>query len=385
MKIAEKKYRILLLAPQGVAGGIATWTQYLLKYTDQQLIEYHLINTAKLYDILGKKLSLAGSIWGMRDSIIRFFSMMTHLCKVRPHAVYFTCAPSIGFLVRDVFYMILLRLLRKRYIVHFRGGKLDYFFGRNAIERFFIKRALSGALVLIAITRPVEKQAKKVFGDALVRYLPNMIDDALVEGQPVKQIRPVNDGQPMRLLHVAFMAPEKGVLELLDALGKVKSSFVCKLVGDVAEENRRLIEERIITNRLQGSVSLTGRKSGAELREYFQKADLFVFPSHSEGFPNVILEAMAGGVPILSTDVGNIREMTDARGNTKAAILLNKVNPIDVNELAEKIDTLLKNHKMRMLLSQNGQQRVRQYYTASMVVPQLEQMIVGLLEAKLVK
>ena len=57
-----------------------------------------------------------------------------------------------------------------------------------------------------------------------------------------------------------------------------------------------------------------------------------------------------------------------------------QINPVDVDELAEKTDAPIKDYKMRGQLSRNGQQRVRECYTASKVIPQLEQMITDLLE-----
>jgi len=381
IRITREVCRILLLAPEGMAGGIATWTRHLLKYTDRQIIDYHVINTSKFYDTLGKRLGIRGALCGVRDSIKRLANIISQVYRFRPHAVYFTCAPSIGFIVRDMPYMLLLRLLRKKYIVHFRGGRLNYFFGRNAIERFIVRWALGGALILIAITRAVEDKAKEIFGPDKVCYLPNMIDDELVSIFPEKVIKPAGTNtEPMRVLHVAWQAPEKGSLELVDALGKVQSPFLCDLVGDIAAENRRLIQDRIRLKGLEGKVAITGKKSGDELNDYFKKADLFVFPSHNEGFPNVILEAMASGLPILASDVGNIREMIDAEGVSPAGMLLDRVNPIDVDELAEKIDLLLRNYQLRMDFSRNGRERVRNSYTASKVVPQLEQKIIETIE-----
>jgi glycosyltransferase involved in cell wall biosynthesis len=115
------------------------------------------------------------------------------------------------------------------------------------------------------------------------------------------------EGTP-RLLFVGRVEPSKGITELLDALVALRDSersVEVHLVGWAAElehyrgEAARLGLENVVV--FHGVV-----KDRARLRALYMESDLFVFPTHTEGFPRVLYEALAFGVPILTTFVGGI-------------------------------------------------------------------------------
>jgi glycosyltransferase involved in cell wall biosynthesis len=105
------------------------------------------------------------------------------------------------------------------------------------------------------------------------------------------------------------------------------------IVGEGPE--RAGIEEAVRSAGLQGVVKLAGHEN--DVSGYYEIADVMAIPSLSEGSPNVLLEAMAAGVPVVSTAVGGIPEIV---GNGKHAIL---VPPGDPAAMAGAIDVLLSN------------------------------------------
>jgi glycosyltransferase involved in cell wall biosynthesis len=103
---------------------------------------------------------------------------------------------------------------------------------------------------------------------------------------------------------VSRLAPEKGIPELLaawDRLRSVRGSARLVLVGG------GLLEARLRASRIEG-VHLTGTLHGPELATAYASADLFVFPSTTETFGNVLLEAMASGVACLAMRAGGVTE-----------------------------------------------------------------------------
>ena len=64
-------------------------------------------------------------------------------------------------------------------------------------------------------------------------------------------------------------------------------------------------------------VSFVGKKNKEELYQYYSNADLFILPSESEGMPNVVLEAMAMGLPILMTPCGGSKELITGNGRVE--------------------------------------------------------------------
>jgi len=90
-------------------------------------------------------------------------------------------------------------------------------------------------------------------------------------------------------------------------------------------------------------------------------ADIFVLSSLGEGFPNVLLEAMAAGLPIVATKVGGVPEIVTDRENGFL------VEPRNSPQLAEKILFLLQNEDVRKQFSANNIEKARSYNWANIV------------------
>jgi glycosyltransferase involved in cell wall biosynthesis len=158
------------------------------------------------------------------------------------------------------------------------------------------------------------------------------------------------------VLYVGWMIPGKGVFDLLQAFQKVKANSpqarLC-LVGpsfDRAAQLHAHAQELGIAE----SVDFIGPvDSRATLIELFRSATVFVLPSHAEGFPVALLEAMTLGVPCVASDVGGIPDLLDHGG---AGII---VPPGDPANLAKALNGLLENTLQRKHLSLQAANRAR--------------------------
>jgi glycosyltransferase involved in cell wall biosynthesis len=110
------------------------------------------------------------------------------------------------------------------------------------------------------------------------------------------------------LVSVGRLSPEKGHLDLVEALGLARSrgaALSAVLIGD--GPSRPAVEERVRALGLSDSVCLPGYLPQPE--RFFEDVDLMVLPSHTEGLPNVVLESLAMDVPVLATAVGGTPEI----------------------------------------------------------------------------
>ncbi len=112
------------------------------------------------------------------------------------------------------------------------------------------------------------------------------------------------------LLFIGNLKPAKGCVDLLDAFIAVAASQAelhLVFIGDGAA--RDVLIQRAAQAGLAARVHLVGKVEHDQLPAWFAACDLFCLPSHNEGVPNVVLEAMACGVPVLATRVGGIPEV----------------------------------------------------------------------------
>ena len=150
------------------------------------------------------------------------------------------------------------------------------------------------------------------------------------------------DNRTRVLLCVGRLSREKGHADLVLAFPKMRelageSPLRLVLVGEGPERPR--IEELCRNLNLTDVVTLVGQQN--DVNPFYSIADVFLLPSHSEGCPNVLLEAMAAGVPIVATAVGGIPEVAT---NGRDAILVKKC---DRDGLASATIQLLKDRQLR--------------------------------------
>jgi len=154
------------------------------------------------------------------------------------------------------------------------------------------------------------------------------------------------------VLIVSRLAPGKGLYDLVNAAAivlKIDSSICFIIVGEGIL--RSSLEKRIKELKLERNIFLLGHVNNQiDLVKLYRKASVFVLPSHHEGLPTVLLEAMSCGCPVVSTDVGGIPWVIDQGKN---GILLSPHKPID---LANMIYTLITNPN---ILAEMGKQARR--------------------------
>lgn len=156
-----------------------------------------------------------------------------------------------------------------------------------------------------------------------------------VQHMPVRPFARVSEEQKTRLrrdlglsdgtrvlLCVGRLSLEKGHADLVQALPKIREltnggPLRLVLVGEGPERPR--IEKLCRRLRLTDVVTLAGQQN--DIDPFYSIADLFLLPSHNEGCPNVLLEAMAAGVPVVATAVGGIPEIVT---NERDGILVRK-------------------------------------------------------------
>jgi len=189
-----------------------------------------------------------------------------------------------------------------------------------------------------------------------IDVLHNSIDLSEFSGEPLSPAErrsrrsQLGLGDGPLLLNVARHTRQKGLLGLVTAMdaAPVRASGARLLLVGSGPETP-LIEERVRALGLEPAVRVLGRRS--DVRELMALSDVFVLPSVYEGLPLALLEALAMRLPVVASDLPEIREVTTDRG----AHLVPPGNPA---LLAERIAGLIANPELRSASAAEGRRQV---------------------------
>jgi glycosyltransferase involved in cell wall biosynthesis len=159
-----------------------------------------------------------------------------------------------------------------------------------------------------------------------------------------------NPGYPY-LLYVGNRKPHKNVRRLLEAFAEIDRTGGIKLVMS-GEPDKNLMEQ-INRLRIESAVVFAGMIDDQQLPAYYRGALAVVCPSLYEGFCLPALEAMACGIPVVTS---NITAMPEIAGD--AALL---VNPYDSESIALAMNRVISDNKLRIFLSEKGLERAKQF------------------------
>ncbi|MGH2354191.1 MAG: glycosyltransferase, partial [Chloroflexota bacterium] len=228
--------------------------------------------------------------------------------------------------------LLLREALGVPYLVSLRGGDVPGFMGQemaayHALARPVIRAVWRRSAGLIANSPGLADLARRTWPEAPLTVIPNGVD--VETFCPPNRPRPAS---PLRLLSVGRLVKQKGMGDALAALARSKSAALLRVVGDGPE--RSALEAQARTLGIADRVELAGWATRAELPAHYQWADALILPSREEGMANVVLEALAAGLPAITTAIYGNRDLV-AHGHNGFL-----TRPGDVGALAAAIDQL---------------------------------------------
>ncbi len=213
-----------------------------------------------------------------------------------------------------------------------------------------LRLSLNLSNYLVTGTKSMKEYYHEQFDVPLKKIVvvPNQID--LSRFTPTKR----KNNVPV-VLFVHRISERKGAHNIVPIAKKVlrtkKAQFVIIGEGPYLAE----LQASIRRNNLGKWMKALGKIPNKDVVKYYQKADVFLMPSDEEGFPNVLLEAMATGTPFVASDVGGVRDVVC---RTAQDFVVPKG---EINVFAEKLVRLLSDEKLRAKLSREGLKQVKRY------------------------
>lgn len=211
------------------------------------------------------------------------------------------------------------RMLGIPYVVKLHGSDINVL-AAGGLRRRQVGQALRHAGGVVAVSRALADKSVAIGADpARVLTIYNGVDgERFAPGSRAEaRVRlQLSEASPL-LLFVGNLKRAKGCVDLLEAFPALLARQPqARLIFIGTGACRAELLERAAALGCASRVELRGGVPHAELGDWFRAADLLCLPSHNEGVPNVVLEAMACGTPVVATRVGGIPEVLPAFAGT---------------------------------------------------------------------
>ena len=209
---------------------------------------------------------------------------------------------------------------------------------RTRAARAVAARVLPRAAAVIAVSRPLAEELVRLgVSRARVHVVRNGVDGAVFRARDRAAARRELGvaGDARLVLFVGRLEPQKGIGELLEAFERLSARVpraTLALVGDGVSGSA--VRARV-ARWPSGRALVLGPRSPAEVASWMAACDVMTLPSWAEGMPNVVLEALASGRPVVATGVGGI---PDALADPRSGVV---VPPRDASALASALESAL--------------------------------------------
>ena len=362
----EDKTRVLFVAPgreELLTGGIGKWTCNILGYynsiidsTDIELV--HCVNRKSK-----QTWGVSGFVKRVKTGILNYLPVIKEAKEELKHShfsVAHSCSScSIG-LFRDLIITHLAHKYGAKSVVHFHCGSIPYIMQSSGWQRKLLERLLHKVdWAIVMDGKSYEVLQNK--GYTNVKYVPNPLS---LETQKLIDEYGSVPRVPGKIVFVGQVLRTKGVMELADACRDIPNVQV-EYVGHLPEsEFAEALKEKTSTDKF----IFRGAIPYPDVIQGMLSASIFVLPTYTEGFPNVIIESMACGCPIITCPVGAIPEMLNTESDEPCGICVPSQN---VEKLREAIEYVLEHPSEAATMGERARQRVYAEYSVDKIWKEL--------------
>jgi glycosyltransferase involved in cell wall biosynthesis len=272
------------------------------------------------------------------DGVLLFLSALLCVWRLRRRFDFDLIDAHFGY--PDGFAAVLLgKLFRRPVVITLRGT--EPLVARDPRRRRALEHALTRADALVAVAHPLARDARSL-GARDCEVIANGVDTARFRMEPSDDAR-ARIGVPLErklVVSVGHLSPRKGFQRVIAALPEVARAHPevhFAVVGGPGAEGNNLAELRAQVRALglEGRVTFAGARPPAEVASWLAAADAFVLASDHEGCPNAVWEALACGLPVVATRVGEVDRMVPRF----AGLLVERAD--DIPALAEALVAIL--------------------------------------------
>ncbi len=370
--IRKKKHnikKVLFISPlPPPLGGIATWTKKILDYGLPNQYKPYLVNTR----IKGRRKVFERVKFNFSElfrTILIIFSLFTKLIAYHPKIVHLNSSISYFGVYRDYFCTILVKLFKIPIVISYHGDLTNF---SKIKYRGLPYKQLIKLIKMADINIVLNKQSYNFIaelnksGKNNIYKIDNFIDDNIFKNKVEKISK---EDSTIKVIYVGGITKAKGCYDIIKIARKLQDvNFI--MIGDILKD----MEEYILNS--PKNMFWSGVLNHDEVINKMYSSNILLFPSHSEGFPNVVLEAMATGLPVISTYVGAISEMID---NNKGGFLF-EIG--DITGIINAINKLKIDYNLRKSMGEHNKRKCKNHYSFSKVSMKLTEIYDSVIKDK---
>jgi len=254
---------------------------------------------------------------------------------------------------------------RLPYIISLRGSDVPGQHARLQLDYKILAPAFRGiwkkASALVACSEGLKERALLFMPSVRIDVIPNGIElDRFFPAEPVEK------SEVLRLLTVGRLSVTKRIEMLIDAV-EILHRTACKLRltivggGQMERQLRKIAAER----ELGDVIKITGRIGSEKMPEVYRNNDIFISASMQEGMSNAMLEAMASGLPIVTTRCEGLAELIDGNG-----LIVEQGN---IEEIAKAVKRLADNPELHKQMSTAARKQAEKFNWGKVASSYIEQ------------
>jgi len=332
--------------------------------------------TSEYFDLETIKLQFAKSVeeiskftfWKLLKTLIYSFQIFFKSIRYQPDLVYFTITPGGAAFIRDILFVIALRITNSKIVYHLHGQGIKQNIQKSRWKRIIYQWVFKKAHI-ICLSELLTKDLNEI-----CQRTPYIIPNGIKKVSDINMIKK-DVGKEPQIIYLSNFFRSKGILILLDALHILNESgirFTANLVGAPGDVSLAFLEKKIRSLSLENRVLITGPIFGQKKFIALNQADIFVQPTYFDAFPLTILEAMQCKLPVISTFEGGIPDIVL---DNETGLLFERGNIV---KLVQCLSLLLNSEPLRTKMGEAGFRRYEKLFTSGRFTKDLTTLLMDL-------
>lgn len=342
--------KIFINTPRlSLAGGVANHYRGLKPYWNEKVI----------YNQIGRRNENSGSgMYWLPIDVVKFIIKIIFL---NPDIILLNPSLGINAIKRDFIFLNIAKLFRKKVAIFFHG------FNKETIKDLNIeslKKNLNRCECVFLLAKEFADIVQSWGVTIPIHLTTTKVDDRLISNFDIE----IKKYDKKNILFLARIEKAKGIYTALDTIKQLQAKgldVVLRVAGMGSELEKA--KQYAIDNNIKAE--FLGNLSGDSLIKEFIDSNLYILPTHSEGMPTSVLEAMAFGLPIITRPVGGICDFFE---NRKMGQLIESLDPQEyANEIEPYINDAAKNKEVSLY----NHIYAKEHFLASAIAKSMEDLL----------